>query len=74
MRKSVAAVAVGLLLVAGQAAAAGSSTTVRVGDRIGARANSSSEFAGIPIAVLLIGGAVLLTTISVATDDEAESA
>lgn len=75
MRKSVAAVAVGLLLVAGQAAAAGASTTVRVGDRVGARADASSEFAGIPLPVLLIGGLVLIGTVAVASeDDNAESA
>ena len=72
MRKSV--VAAGLLLVAGQAAAAGASTTVRVGDRIGATADASSEFAGIPLPVLLIGGAVLIGTIAVVSDDDAESA
>lgn len=70
MRKTIAAVSVGLLLVAGQAAAAGSNTAVaRVGDRVGASADGSNEFAGIPLAVLLIGGAVLVTAIVVATDD-----
>lgn len=72
MRKTIAAVTAGLLLVAGQAAA-NNSAVVRVGDRVGARADASSEFAGIPIFVLLIGAAVLITTVVVATDDSSES-
>jgi hypothetical protein len=67
MRKTIAAVSVGLLLVAGQAAAAGSNTGV------GASADGSNEFAGIPLPVLLIGGAVLATAIVVATDDDSDS-
>jgi hypothetical protein len=74
MRKTVAAVSVGLLLIAGQAAAAGSNTAAaRVGDRVGASADASNEFAGVPIAVLLIGGAVLVTAIVVASDDDSDS-
>ena len=74
MRKMIAAVSVGLLLVAGQAAAAGSNSAVsRVGDRVGASADTSNEFAGVPIAVLLIGGAVLVTALVVATDDDSDS-
>ncbi len=74
MRKAVAAVTVGLLLVAGQAAAAGSNSAVaRVGDRVGGRTADAEQFLGVPIAVLLIGGAVLITTIAVVTDDGAES-
>ncbi len=70
MRKAVAAVTVGLLLVAGQAAAAGSNSAVaRVGDRVGGRAGDAEQFLGIPVGVLLIGGAVLITTIAVASDD-----
>ncbi len=72
MRKAIAAVTAGLLLVAGQAAAAGSST-VRVGDRVGAESDASSEFAGIPLPVLLIGAAVVVATVVVATDDDSES-
>jgi len=57
MRKAVAAITAGLLLVAGQAAASGTnSAVVRVGDRIGAKSGQSEELLGIPIAVLLIGG------------------
>jgi hypothetical protein len=74
MRKMIAAVSVGLLLVAGQAAAAGSNSAVaRVGDRVGAQADASSEFAGIPIAVLLIGGVVLVAAVVAATDDSSDS-
>lgn len=74
MRKTVIAAAAGLLLIAGQAAAAGSASTVtRVGDRVGARADVNSEFAGIPLPVLLIGSAVLIGAIVVASDDDSES-
>ena len=73
MRKTIAAVTAGLLLVAGQAAAANNSAVTRVGDRVGATAGSDSEFAGVPVFVLLIGAAVLVTTIVVATDDSSES-
>lgn len=73
MRKTIAAVTAGLLLVAGQAAAANTSATARVGDRVGARADASSEFAGIPLPVLLIGTAVIIATVVVASDDDSES-
>lgn len=74
MRKTVTAAVVGLLLVAGQAAAAGSTSTVaHVGDRVGARADSSSEFVGIPLPVLLIGSAVLIGAIVVASNDDSKS-
>lgn len=73
MRKTIAAVTAGLLLVAGQAAAANNSAVTRVGDRVGAAADANSEFAGVPIFVLLIGAAVLIATVVVATDDASES-
>lgn len=73
MRKTIAAVTVGLLLVAGQAAAANTSAVARVGDRVGARADASSEFAGIPLPVLLIGTAVIIATVVVVNDDASES-
>jgi hypothetical protein len=69
MRKTIAAVTAGLLLVAGQAAAANTSAVARVGDRVGASAEANSEIAGVPVFVLLIGAAVLVTTIVVASDD-----
>lgn len=71
MRKAVAAVTVGLLLVAGQAAAGSNSAVARVGDRIGGKSGQSEEFLGIPIAVLLIGGAVLIATATVISDNGA---
>lgn len=73
MRKTIAAITTGLLLVAGQAAAANGTATVRVGDRVGASADASSEFAGIPLPVLLIGAAVIVATVVVASDDDSES-
>jgi hypothetical protein len=73
MRKTIAAVTAGLLLVAGQAAAANDSAVARVGDRVGARADASSEFAGIPLPVLLIGTAVIIATIVVVSEDDSES-
>jgi hypothetical protein len=73
MRKTIAAVTAGLLLVAGQAAAANDSAVARVGDRVGARADASSEFAGVPLPVLLIGTAVIIATIAVVSDDDSES-
>jgi hypothetical protein len=74
MRKTIAAVTAGLLLVAGQAAAANDSAISRVGDRVGASVGAeSSEFAGIPLPVLLIGTLVLIGVIAVATDDASES-
>ncbi len=72
MRKTIAAASVGLLLIAGQAVAAGNNSAVeRVGDRVGARAEASNDFMGIPLPVLLIGTAVLVGVISVASDDDA---
>ena len=73
MRKTIAAVTAGLLLVAGQAAAANNSAVARVGDRVGARADASSEFAGIPMPVVLIGTAVIIATIIVLNEDDSES-
>lgn len=73
MRKTIAAVTAGLLLVAGQAAAANTDAGARVGDRVGAANEASSEFAGLPLPVLLIGAAVVVATVVVATDDDSES-
>lgn len=73
MRKTIAAVTTGLLLVAGQAAAANDSAVARVGDRVGARAGASSDFRGVPMPVILIGTAVLIATIIVLNDDASES-
>ena len=73
MKKTIAAVTAGLLLIAGQAAAANNTASARVGDRVGASAAESSEFAGVPLPVLLIGAAVLIGVVVVATDDDSES-
>jgi hypothetical protein len=73
MRKTIAAVTAGLLLVAGQAAAANDTATARVGDRVGARVGASSNFSDIPLPVLLIGTAVLIAAIVVVSDDASES-
>lgn len=74
MRKTIVAIATGLLLVAGQAAAAGSNNAaVRVGDRLGATSSESSDFAGIPLPVLLIGAAVIVATVVVASNDDSKS-
>ncbi len=78
MRKTIAAVTAGVLLVAGQAAAANDSAA-RVGDRVGARADASSEFQygggfmGIPTGVLLVSAAVIVGVFYVASDDASES-
>ncbi len=73
MKKTIAAVTVGLLLVAGQAAAANGTATARVGDRVGASADESSEFAGVPLPVLIVGAAILVAGVVTATDDDSES-
>lgn len=74
MKKTIAAVTVGLLLVAGQAAAANtSSASARIGDRVGAASDESSEFAGVPLPVLLVGAAIIVAGVVVATDDDSES-
>jgi len=72
MRKTIAAASVGMLLIAGQAVAAGNNSAVeRVGDRVGARAEASNEFAGIPLPVILIGTVVLVGVISGFSGDDA---
>ncbi|TAJ57895.1 hypothetical protein [Brevundimonas sp.] len=73
MKKTIAAVTAGLLLIAGQATAANTTATARIGDRVGASTAETSEFAGVPLAVLLIGAAVIVATVVVATDDDSES-
>jgi hypothetical protein len=65
MRKSIAAVTVGLLLVAGQAAAANEFSTARVGDRVGARAGASSEFQAQGAGAGLFGGSFILPIVGI---------
>ncbi|MFN4091463.1 MAG: hypothetical protein ACK4FG_01040 [Brevundimonas sp.] len=70
MRKTIIAISAGLMLIAGQAAAAGSNSAVaRVGDRVGGRTGDAEQFFGAPVSVLVIGGAVLVATLVVASDD-----
>ena len=73
MKKTIAAVTAGLLLIAGQAAAANGQATARIGDRIGAPASEASEFAGVPLPVLIIGAAIIVASGVAATDDDSES-
>lgn len=73
MRKTIAAATAVLVLVAGQAVAASDSAAGRVGDRIGAHVRPDLDFAGMPLPVLLLGSAVLVATVVVATDEDSES-
>jgi hypothetical protein len=72
MKKIIAATTVGLLLVAGQAAAT-TQASARIGDRVGAQAGESSEFAAIPLPLLAIGGIVAGALIINAITDDGES-
>ena len=72
MKKTLAAVTAGCLLIAGQAAATSQGFT-RVGDRVGAKAEASSEFADIPVIGLLAIAGVLAAAIAVVSDDASES-
>jgi hypothetical protein len=72
MKKTLAAVTAGCLLIAGQAAATGQSFA-RVGDRVGARADASSEFRGIPVIPLIAIAGVLAATIVVISGDDSDS-
>ncbi|GAA0648561.1 hypothetical protein [Brevundimonas lenta] len=74
MKKVIAAVTAGLLLVAGQAVAANQATSVaRVGDRVGPRAEASSEFGGIPIVGILAIAGIIAATIVVVGGDDSDS-
>lgn len=66
------AVAAGLALVAGQATA-GATAAPRVADRVGAQSEDGSSFSGVSLPVLLIGAAVLVGLVAVASDDDSES-
>ncbi len=59
MKKIIAATVAGLLLVAGQAVAS-TEASARVGDRVGAQSEESSELAGIPLPLIFIGAAILV--------------
>lgn len=73
MKKAIAAAAVGVLLIAGQAAAANNTAAARVGDRVGVAAGESSEFAGVPLPVLIVGAGLLAAAVVVASDDDGDS-
>jgi hypothetical protein len=74
MKRVIAAVTAGLLLVSGQALAANQANSVaRVGDRVGARAEATSEFGGIPIVGLLAIAGVIAATIMVVSGDDSDS-
>jgi acyl-CoA synthetase (AMP-forming)/AMP-acid ligase II len=75
MKKTLAAISAGLLLIAGQAAATATATeaTARVGDRVGAQSENSSEFAGIPLIGLLAIAGVIAAAVVVVSDDDSES-
>jgi len=73
MKKTIAAATAGLLLLAGQAAAANGSAGVRIGDRVGAPTDEAREFAGVPLPVLLVGAAIVVAGVVAATDDDSDS-
>ncbi|NEX94883.1 hypothetical protein [Caulobacter sp. 17J65-9] len=70
MRKSVLAVTAGLLLVAGQAAAAGNTATVRVGDRVGAKSGEANEYAAAAVLPWVFIAAAVTTAVVVANEDD----
>jgi hypothetical protein len=74
MKKTIAAVAAGVLLVATQAMAT-TQASPRVGDRVGPQAGESSEFGG-SVAPGLIFAAVTVASFAIffaATDDDSAS-
>ena len=72
MLKTITALMIGASLVAGQAIAQHSALTPRVGDRVGSQADMSSEIAGMPLSVLLIGSIVAVVAYK-ALDDNPDS-
>lgn len=72
MKKTLAAITAGCLLIAGQAAAT-TQGAARVGDRVGATAGEASEFAGIPVIGLLAIAGVIAAAVVVVSDDASES-
>jgi len=73
MKKTLAAITAGVMLVAGQAAAANGSATLRVADRVGAPAEASNEFAGVPMVPLLAVAAIIALGVIDAADDDSDS-
>lgn len=72
MKKIIAAATVGLLLVAGQAAAT-TQASARVGDRVGALAGESSELAAIPLPLIAVAAIVAGALIINEVTDDSES-
>ena len=72
MKKIIAASVVGLLLVAGQAVAS-TQAAPRIADRVGASADQSSEFAGIPAGLIFAGVAILASVAITSINDDSES-
>ncbi len=72
MKKIIVASVAGLLLVAGQAAAT-TQASARVGDRVGATSAESSEFAAIPLPLILIGAAIQAGVLINEVSDDSES-
>ena len=72
MKKIIAATVAGLLLVAGQAAAS-TEAAARVGDRVGAKSEESSELLGLPLPLIFIGAALLTGLIIQEVSDDSES-
>jgi hypothetical protein len=72
MKKVLAAVAAGALLIAGQAVASQTvNAGARVGDRVGPRADAGSGFSGVPLSFIAAG--VLTVLVVVALDDDSDS-
>lgn len=73
MKKTLAAVLAGTLLVASHAAAQ-TAAAPRVGDRLGAASGESSELAGAPAGLIFLGVTVAAVAIfAAASDDDSES-
>ena len=72
MKKIIAATVAGLLLVAGQAAAS-TEASARVGDRVGAQSEESSELLGLPLPLIFIGAAILVGFVVNEVVDDSES-
>ena len=73
MKKTTAALTVGLLLIAGQAAGQNSGAAPRVGDRLGARVGDASRFEGAPLVPALAVIALIIAGVVAAGDDDSES-
>jgi len=74
MKKVLAAATAGLLLVSGQAIAAGQTSAVsRVGDRVGPVSGEAGEFAGIPLIGIIAAAGIIAAVVVIVSDDDSES-